>query len=78
MGSMGSVGGWGWGWLGQDAAGLAAVLLYSEKVLALSPIAYWPLWEAAGAVAEDISGNGFDGAYTGVTLGQTGIGDGNF
>ena len=25
----------------------------------------------------DISGNGFDGAYTGVTLGQDGIGDGN-
>ena len=50
---------------------------YSDKVLGYSPIAYWPLWEASGATAEDISGNGFDGAYTGVTLGQEGIGDGN-
>jgi len=50
---------------------------YSDMVLGYSPIAYWPLWEASGAAAEDISGNGFDGAYTGVTLGQDGIGDGN-
>ena len=50
---------------------------YSDKVLGYSPIAYWPLWEASGATAEDVSGNGFDGGYTGVTLGQEGIGDGN-
>jgi hypothetical protein len=50
---------------------------YSDKVLGYSPIAYWPLWEASGATAKDISGNGFDGAYTGVTLGQEGIGDGS-
>lgn len=52
---------------------------YAEKVLGIQPanlVAYWPLWEAEGAVANDISGNGFHGAYTGVTLGQTGIGDG--
>jgi hypothetical protein len=48
-----------------------------EKVLALGPIAYWPLNESSGAVAYDISGNGYNGAHTGVTLGQTGIGDGN-
>jgi hypothetical protein len=50
---------------------------YDKKVLGYSPIGYWPMWEAAGGTAEDISGNGFDGAYTGVTLGQPGIGDGN-
>ena len=49
---------------------------YADRVLSYSPIAYWPLWEAAGAVAEDISGHGFDGAYVGVTLGSPGIGDG--
>lgn len=49
---------------------------YWAKVKSLSPIAYWPMWEASGAVATDISGNGRNGAYTGVTLGQTGIGDG--
>ena len=49
---------------------------YANKVLSYSPIAYWPLWEATGAVATDISGNGYHGAYTAVTLGQTGIGDG--
>lgn len=49
---------------------------YSDKVLALSPIAYWPLWEAAGSQAADISGNGLHGIYSDVTLGQPGIGDG--
>ena len=49
---------------------------YFRKVLAERPIAYWPLWEASGSVAYDISGNGFHGAYSGVTLGQDGIGDG--
>jgi hypothetical protein len=53
---------------------------YSSKVLGTARanlLAYWPLGEATGSVAEDISGNSFDGSYTGVTLGQTGIGDGN-
>ena len=50
---------------------------YSEKVLGYGPIAYWPLNEASGGVANDLIGNGFNGAYTGVTLGQPGIGDGN-
>lgn len=39
-------------------------------------IAYWTMAEASGTVALDESGNGRVGAYTGVTLGQTGIGDG--
>lgn len=50
---------------------------YAGKVLGYGPIAYWPMWEAAGIQAEDISGNGLHGTYTGVTLGQPGIGDGN-
>lgn len=50
---------------------------YTDRVLAYSPIAYWPLNEASGGTAEDLSGNNYDGSYTGVDLGQTGIGDGN-
>lgn len=52
---------------------------YSDLVKATfgaSLLAYWPLWEPSGTTATDISGNGRDGVYTGVTLGQTGIGDG--
>jgi len=53
---------------------------YSQKVLATQSanlIAYWPLWEAAGGVADNYEGTvERDGAYSGVTLGQTGIGDG--
>ena len=50
---------------------------YETKVNSYSPIAYWPLKESGGSVAYDISGNSRNGSYTGVTLGQTGIGDGN-
>lgn len=52
---------------------------YAEKVggiAASNLIAYWPMSEASGTTALDISGNGRNGAYTAVTLGQTGIGDG--
>jgi hypothetical protein len=49
---------------------------YGALVQSLGPIAYWPMDEAAGAVAVDRSGNGRNGAYTAVTLGQPGIGDG--
>ena len=54
---------------------------YSSKVLGIETanlIAYWPMNEAAGAVADNLEGTAArDGAYTGVTLGQPGIGDGN-
>lgn len=51
---------------------------YAEKVLSYSPIAYWILGEAAGATAVcQVNSPAQDGAYTGVTLGQPGIGDGN-
>ena len=51
---------------------------YIAKVLALNPIAYWVLGEAAGAVAVDqINSPAQDGTYMGgITLGQEGIGDG--
>lgn len=74
MSSIGT-GGWGWGWLGQDGAGLSSS--YSGKVLSYSPIAYWPLNEATGTNANCLVNSAQDGTYTGVTLGQTGIGDGN-
>lgn len=49
---------------------------YYRKVLGYNPIAYWPLWEPAGGVAECLVNPAQSGAYTGVTLGQEGIGDG--
>ncbi len=57
-------------------AGGANAFAYTNKVIALSPIAYWPMAESSGSVALDASGNGRNGAYTGVTLGNAGIGDG--
>jgi len=55
---------------------LLTPLTYADKVLALRPIAYWPMWEPSGTIAYDISGNARNGAYTGILLGQQGIGDG--
>lgn len=48
---------------------------YIEKIEALTPLAYWPMNEPSGSVMNDIVG-GYDGAYGNITLGQTGIGDG--
>ena len=49
---------------------------YYKKVLSTSGLlAYWPLWEASGTTVTDIA-NARNGTYTGVDLGQTGIGDG--
>ena len=62
-------------------ANKAAEEAYYEKVLGIQSanmLAYWPVWEASGAVADNIEGTAArDGAYTGVDLGQPGIGDGN-
>ncbi len=52
---------------------------YSQKVLTIQPadlIGYWQMAEPSGGVAVDSSSQGNDGAYSGVTLGQPGIGDG--
>lgn len=53
-----------------------AALRYTRKIQAMGPIGYWPQAEPSGAVALDESGFGRNGAYTAVTLGQPGIGDG--
>ena len=53
---------------------------YMDKVLGTQPgnlILYHPMNEPSGSVAKDYSAEGNVGAYTGVTLGQPGIGDGN-
>lgn len=41
------------------------------------PIAYWPLNELTGSVANDISGNGFHGTYNNVSLNATTFPDGS-
>lgn len=51
-------------------------LRYTRKVLSFAPIAYWPLAESGGSVAFDASANARNGAYSNVTLGLPGIGDG--
>lgn len=54
-------------------------LRYRKKLIAVAPanlIGYWPMDELAGTVAIDRSTQLNNGAYTGVTLVQTGIGDG--
>lgn len=45
-------------------------------MLGLSPIAYWPLTETSGTVMTDLSGNGFHGTYSNVTLNNTVCPDG--
>lgn len=62
---------------GSLSGGVVPAQTYTQKVQALSPIAYWPLNESAGPTIQDASGNGRNGTYTNVTLGATGIGDGN-
>ena len=58
----------------------AMLTAYAERILATESadlLAYWPLWEASGSVADNLEGTAArDGAYTGVTLGEPGIGDG--
>ena len=56
--------------------GVLDTLAYTKKVQSSGPISYWAMAEASGSVALDSSGNGRTGAYTAVTLGAAGIGDG--
>lgn len=53
-----------------------ASLRYTNKILAMGPIADWPMAETGGVVSLDATNNGRTGAYTGVTLAQPGIDDG--
>jgi hypothetical protein len=51
----------------------------AQRILSTAPsnlLAYWPLSEASGTTITDESGNGRTGTYSGVTLGQPGVGDG--
>lgn len=53
---------------------------YSDKVLDYSPIAYWPLWETSGTVAQCLINSSQNGSYTSDVSSwpvQSGIGDGN-
>jgi hypothetical protein len=52
---------------------------YSQRLkslLGVNDIFLLPLWEASGATANDISGNGYNGTVVNPTWGQGGIGDG--
>lgn len=65
--------------LGRGNGGARGPLAYTEKVKAIAPanhLACYPLAESSGTVITDESGNARHGTYTGVTLGNTGIGDG--
>jgi hypothetical protein len=45
-------------------------ITYSDRILSLSPLAYWPLNETSGTKAIDLVG-AHNGAYTGVDLAQS-------
>lgn len=46
------------------------------RILAASPVAYWPLNETAGTTANDNTATGADGTNDAVTIGEPGVGDG--
>ncbi|HXD00946.1 MAG TPA: LamG-like jellyroll fold domain-containing protein [Verrucomicrobiae bacterium] len=51
---------------------------YQKDLLALSPLAYWPLNETSGSVAYDLAG-GYNGTYIGgVSIGQPGVTNSGF
>ena len=53
---------------------MAGKARYANRLLAVARanlLAYWPLNETSGTVAADLSGNGRNGAYTGVDLANT-------
>ncbi len=61
-----------------DPGNIAWIPKYNDKILALSPIAFWPLDDTSGTVARELVSS-LDGVYlnpTGFTLGADGIGDG--
>lgn len=44
---------------------------YKQRVLSLSPLAYWPLDERSGSTAVNLANASGNGAYTGVDLAQS-------
>ena len=66
--------------VGTGRALIPTGIKYNDKVLATGPIAYWPLWETAGAVAECLVNPAQNGTYSSdvsTWLPGPGIGDGN-
>jgi hypothetical protein len=63
-----------WGWF----AGIPrrTDVPYSQRMLALEPLLYYPLSQTAGTTVEDLGDNGYNGTASGVTWGADGIGDG--
>jgi len=60
--------------------GGGGAVTYASRVLALSPIAYWPLYEASGTTAACLVNSAQNGTYNSDVSGWppgTGIGDGN-
>lgn len=51
----------------QGLSGLVGSAMYAQKILATNPLVYFPQWETAGLVSEELV-SGWDGAYIGVTL----------
>jgi len=57
---------------------VVAPTTYQKDLLALGPLAYWPLNETSGTVAYDMAG-GYNGTYIGgVTLAQPGVTNSSF
>lgn len=51
---------------------------YTDRLIATGPFAGWVMGETSGLVSiDEVNSPAQDGTYTGVTLGQPGIGDGN-
>lgn len=48
-------------------------MAYADLLRASAPVGLWPLSEASGSVANDISGNAQHGSYNGVTLGTASL-----
>jgi hypothetical protein len=59
-----------------NPAQMADYIAKIQGLFGSSLIGFYPGAEPSDAVALDYSGRGFNGAYTGATLGQPGIGDG--
>ena len=66
--------------VGTGRALIPTGIKYNDKVLATGPIAYWPLWETSGVVAECLVNPAQNGTYSSDVSGWpvgVGIGDGN-
>lgn len=59
---------------GYSRAARVSGLSYQGVILGDKPVAYWPLNETSGTLANDLSGNGYNGTYEGAyTLSASGV-----